>query len=109
MLRPDGMNLVITDRLADVHFRAYQRFPADAAPAAALEIVAQTVRAQVSAAGLAWRSMAGAAHVASTVPGGDRFGCRDRLSIVGYAATAAIERKERTDGIGLGVRSPLYG
>jgi N-acetylglucosamine repressor len=59
MLRPDGMNLVITDVLADVIHRAKQSFPARTEPSEILEIVARTVRDQVREAGIAWPTVRG--------------------------------------------------
>jgi N-acetylglucosamine repressor len=59
MLRPDGMNLVVTDLLADVVHRAKQPFPARAEPSEILEIVARTVRDQVRVAGIAWPTVRG--------------------------------------------------
>jgi predicted NBD/HSP70 family sugar kinase len=59
MLRPDGMNLVVTDLMADVLYRAHQPLPADVPPSTVLEIVAQTVRKQVSAAQIAWAKIRG--------------------------------------------------
>ena len=59
MSRPDGMNLVVTDLLADVVHRAKQPFPARAEPSEILEIVARTVRNQVRVAGIAWPTVRG--------------------------------------------------
>ncbi len=59
MLRPDGMNLVLTDLLADVVYSAYQPLPGDLSPAEVLEIVAQTVRKQVGLAQIDWARILG--------------------------------------------------
>jgi predicted NBD/HSP70 family sugar kinase len=59
MLRPDGMNLVVTDLLAEVVYGAYQPLPSNIPPATVLEIVAQTVRKQVGLAQIDWAKILG--------------------------------------------------
>jgi predicted NBD/HSP70 family sugar kinase len=59
MLRPDGMNLVVTDLLGDVITRSYRPFVPGAAPDEVLAAVAREVRAQILAAGIAWASLLG--------------------------------------------------
>jgi N-acetylglucosamine repressor len=59
MLRPDGMNLVVTDLLADVVSRSFHRFPSDAPPAQVLAHVVDGVRDQVDQAHIPWSSVLG--------------------------------------------------
>jgi N-acetylglucosamine repressor len=59
MLRQDGLNLVITDLLANVIHRAKQPFPTAAGPDGMLEIVVHTVREQVRLAGIPWQNIMG--------------------------------------------------
>ncbi|HEU5101934.1 MAG TPA: ROK family transcriptional regulator [Roseiflexaceae bacterium] len=59
MLRPDGMNLVVTDLMADVVYRAYQPLPANVPPSTVLEIVAHSVRKQITTAQIDWSQIRG--------------------------------------------------
>ncbi len=59
MLRRDGMNLVITNLVADVIHRANEPFSSAAGPDETLELVVQTVRHEVRAAGIAWKKVIG--------------------------------------------------
>jgi predicted NBD/HSP70 family sugar kinase len=59
MIRPDGMNLVITDLLADVVARAYHPFPEHAAPDGVLQHAAHAIWDEIRRAGISLANILG--------------------------------------------------
>ena len=59
MIRPDSMSLVIADLLGDVVARAQRPLPRGAPPDRVLALVAEAVRQELAAAGVAWERVLG--------------------------------------------------